>query len=304
MRRLREGLLAKGDNPKAEMPFLDHLEELRWRILWSLLALIVGLAAGLVLVLYFNVVELLRRPAVDIFGDDFQLSILSPEGNFFILLQLALLVGLILASPVIIYQTWCFFSPALEAREKRAIVPALLLGLVLFLAGVALAYFIVLPLALGFFVNILSDILVPSWTATHYIRFVVRMLLAFGIVFELPVLVLVLSVLGVVTPKFLRTKRRHAFVAILLLASFISPGDMINVTLLMTVPLIALYEFSIFLSVLVWRKREANEQPADSTPPEDSVAAKDGDGAGTDPTPYDHGDPAQGSAPAKPDRRG
>ena len=303
MRRLRDGLLAKSGNPKAEMPFLDHLEELRWRILWSLLALIVGVVAGLILVLYFNVVELLRRPATEIFGESFQLIILSPEGNFIILLQLALLVGLVLASPVLIYQVWCFFSPALEKREKRAIVPALIMGLVLFLAGVALAYFIVLPLALRFFVGILSDILVPSWTATYYLGFVVKMLLAFGIVFELPVVVLVLSVLGVITPQFLRTKRRHAFVAILILASFISPGDMINVTILMTVPLIALYEFGIFLSVLVWRKREEREREADSSPPEDSVAA-DGSTVRADATPYDHGDPAREETPPEPDDGG
>ncbi len=295
MKRLRDGLLARSDNPKAEMPFLDHLEELRWRILWSLLALIVGAVAGLILVVYFNVVELLRRPAVELFGDDFQLIVLSPEGNFIVLLQLALLVGLVLASPVVIYQAWCFFSPALEKSEKKAIIPALYMGLVLFLAGVALAYFI-LPFALKFFVGILSEILVPSWTATHYIGFVVKMLMAFGIVFELPVVILVLSVLRVVTPDFLRTKRRHAFVAILLLASLISPGDMINVTIAMTVPLIVLYEFSILLSVLVWRKREAREareDRADPSPAEHTVAADGGGAPSSDATPYDHGDPAR-----------
>ena len=303
MKRLREGLLARGANPKAEMPFLDHLEELRWRILWSLLAVIVGLVAGLVLILYFDVAEILRRPAMELFGDSFQLIVLTPEGNFIFLLQLALAVGLVLASPVVIYQVWCFFAPALEAREKRAIIPALMMGLVLFILGVALAYFIVLPLALRFFVGILSDLLVPSYTATGYMSFVVRMLLAFGIVFELPVVVLILSVLGVITPKFLRTKRRHAFVAILVLASLISPGDMINVTLMMTVPLIALYEFSILLSVMIWRKRESREEEADPTPPEESVATDEGE-VSADATPYDHGDPAGGDTDLKPDDEG
>ena len=179
-----------------------------------------------------------------------------------------------------------------------------MMGLVLFLAGVALAYVVVLPLALRFFVGILSDILVASWTATDCLGFVVKMLLAFGIVFELPLVVLVLSVLGIVTPDFLRNKRRHAFVAILPLASFISPGDMINVTILMTVPLIALYEFSIFLSVLVWRKRDAGEEEADASPPNGAVAVEDGDEAGTEVTPYNHGDPAGGSAAATPDGDG
>ena len=296
MRRLREGLLARSDNPKAEMPFLDHLEELRWRILWSVLALIVCSVAGLVMVIYFDVVELLISPAIRVLGEDFKLIYLAPEAPFFLLLQLALAAGLVMASPVVIYQAWCFFAPALEDHEKRTIFPALLMGLVLFVAGVAMAYFIALPLALRFFSGILTNILTPEIAATPYFGFVVKLLLAFGILFELPVVVLVLSVLGVITPNFLRNKRRHAIVVILLLASILSPGDMINVTIVMTVPLIALYEFSIFLSVLVWRKRETRTQEADPSPPDDAVAADDGAV-----TPYNHGDPAGGSAPAKPD---
>ena len=123
MRRLREGLLARGDNPKAEMPFLDHLEELRWRILWTLLAVIACAVIGLFLVIYYDVVELLIRPANQLYGDDFELIYLAPEAPFFLLLRLALSVGLVLASPVVVYQAWCFFSPALEAREKRESFP-------------------------------------------------------------------------------------------------------------------------------------------------------------------------------------
>jgi len=168
MKRLREGLLGKGDNPKAEMPFLDHLEELRWRILWSLLALVICAVVGLVLVLYFDVVSLLVRPAVRLFGDDFRLLTLAPETQIIVLLQLALLVGLVLASPVIVYQTWAFFSPALEDHERRAMVPSLIMGLVLFLGGVALAYFIVLPRSLRFLAGLLIQYLEPSWTANYY----------------------------------------------------------------------------------------------------------------------------------------
>jgi len=113
---------------------------------------------------------------------------------------------------------------------------------------------------------------------------VIKLLLAFGIVFELPVVVLLLSVLGLITPRFLRSKRRHAIVAILILASFLSPGDLINVTILMMIPLVALYEFSIFLSVLMWRRRDAKTEQADAEPPEESVET----------SPYGHGDPARG----------
>ena len=204
---------------------------------------------------------------------------------------------------------WRFFGPALENHEKRALIPAFVMGLVLFLAGVALAYFVVLPLSLRFLAGILPDIFSPDWTATGYLGFVVKLLLAFGIVFELPVVVLLLSVLGVITPEFLRNKRRHAVVAILLLASFLSPGDMINVTVLMTVPLLALYEFSIWLCVLTWRRRRREMRKAEAAngddPPDDppndppsSSAHPPPDGSAPEapaaqPTPYDYGDPAR-----------
>lgn len=299
MSRLRDGILARGANPKAEMPFLDHLEELRWRILWSLLAVIIGAAIGLGVVHYFEVIELLIAPAREIFGEEYRLIYLAPTGGFFLYLQVSLTVGFLLAFPIIAYHIWGFFSPALEKREKRAIVPALYMGLVLFLIGVALAYFFALPITLRFLVGFQTGSLLASYTAPGYIGFVVKLLLAFGIVFELPVVVLVLSVLGVVTPKFLRTKRRHALVGMLVVASLISPGDAINVTIILMVPLMALYEFSILLSVMVWRKRDRAEE-ADPTPPEDSVATDDS-AVEDDTTPYGHGDPAQGDTDLKPD---
>ncbi len=301
MRRLREGLLARGNNPRAEMPFLDHLEELRWRILWSLLAVIVGALAGLFLVLYFDVAHLLMQPAREIFGPDFQLDTLAPQSSFFVLLQLTLVVGVVIASPLVLYQVWGFFSPALEKHEKRALVPALVLGLVLFVLGVAMGYFIALPITLEFFVGLLSDILQPAWTANFYFSFVVQLLVVFGLIFELPVVVLLLSVLGLITPAFLRSKRRHAIVALLVLASVLSPGDVILLTVLMTVPLILLYEFGILLSALTWRKRDRAADEADAgeemDAPEDSVAAAPAEGPGetatSDPTPYSYGDPAR-----------
>ena len=304
MDRLRDGLLARmRNNPKAEMPFLDHLEELRWRILWSLLALFVGTGIGMILVLYFDVFSLLVAPARDLYGEDYKLINLSPPGPIFVFLHLSLTSGLVLAAPVIFYQIWSFLAPALDKHEKRAIVPALYMGLVLFLAGVALAYYFALPLSLRFFDVFLNDVLEENWTATNYIKFVVQLHLAFGIVFELPVVVLVLSALGLVTPKFLRSKRRHAIVGLLLLACMLSPGDLIQVSVLMMVPLIGLYELSIFLSALVWRKRRERERGRkvdESPPPSDSVAADDPGAVKPDATPYDHGDPA-GTASSDPE---
>lgn len=311
MKRLREGLLARvKDNPKAEMPFLDHLEEMRWRILWSLLALVVGFGAGIFVVLYFDAMTILLSPGQEILGEDWLPQALGPNENFFFILKVAIWIGIVLASPTLVYQAWQFLSPALEKHEKRAIVPSLYLGLVLFIAGVAMAYFIVLPFYLRFMVGIGTEIMTQGWTGNLYFGEVIKLLLAVGFIFELPVVILVLSALGIVTPRFLRTKRRHAIVGSTILASLISPGDALTITAFMVAPIFLLYEFSIFLSVLVWRKRDAREGEAEAAgAPEEALAVRDAgppEGAAPAPTPYDHGDPArQGGAagPATPGPR-
>lgn len=274
MKRLREGLLAGGKrlNPKAEMPFLDHLEELRRRMLWSLLAVAVCFGIGLAAVHYLDVTRFLVEPGQELFGPEWRLVYLAPADSFFIFLKISLTAGLVLASPLIIYHAWAFLAPALEKHEKRTLAPALFMGLVLFLTGVALAYFIALPLSLRIFTRFMADVMEPNWTATGYIGHVVKLLLGFGIVFELPVLVMILSVLGLVTPAFLRAKRRHAIVVVTVVASLLSPGDMVQVTVLMMVPLVLLYEFSILLSALMWRRRERHVRSVGGEPAAESVA--------------------------------
>ena len=257
-------------NPSGEMPFLDHLEELRWRILWSLLAIAIGAVAGFLLVHYANIAEVLLLPYQGIFGEEQRLLNLRPTDAFFITIKLGILAGLILVFPIIVYQIWSFLSPALKKAEKRVIVPALYMGLVLFALGVLMAYYIALPISLEFLIGFQTEIMVPSWTAQHYFGFAIQLLVAFGVIFELPVLVMILSVLGLVTPAFLRSKRRHAILLITVLAALISPGDVIMVTVLMMVPLIILYEFSILLSVMIYRKREERIAAA-ADPPTDSV---------------------------------
>ena len=238
-----------------EMPFLDHLEELRWRLLWSLLAVFVCVGIGFFLVMRFDLLGILIEPIRPFLGDT-RLKFLSPTDPFFVTLKLGILVGLVLASPVVVYQIWAFLSPALKASERRAIVPSLYLGVVLFAIGVAMAYLIVLPVTLQFTMGFQTAALEQAITIDAYLAVVTRLLLAFGGVFELPVVILILSALGLVTPEFLASKRRHAVVGITILAAVITPGDVITVTLLMMAPLFLLYEFSIFLSRLVTRGRE------------------------------------------------
>jgi sec-independent protein translocase protein TatC len=249
-----------GRNP-GEMPFLDHLEELRWRALWSLLAVVAGAIVGFILVDRMEAMTLLIRP-IEPFLEGGKLKYLSPTDPFFVTLKLSLIAGLVLASPIVIYQIWAFLAPALLPSEKRVIVPALYMGVVLFLVGVVMSYKIVLPMTLKFTMGFQTEFLEQSIVIGPYMAMVTRLLLAFGIVFELPVVILILSALGLVTPEFLASKRRHAVAAITILAAVLTPGDVITVTIMMMAPLVLLYELSILLSRLVYRRRRLAETAA------------------------------------------
>jgi len=263
------------------MPFLEHLEELRWRILWSVLSITVGAVVGFALVYYYNVLELLIAPVRAAADDpDLKLIYLSPADSFFVTLRLAIYAGLLMAFPIVTYQIWSFLSPALDKHEKRAIVPALYLGLLLFMAGVAMAYFVALPITLEFFEKFQTASLEPTLEINQTLGYIVKLLLGFGFVFELPIVIMVLSALGLVTPEFLRTKRRHAIVLITVLASFITPGDVITLTISMMIPLVLLYELSIVLSAGIYRGRRRRERESEREyeasldPPVGSVEAE------------------------------
>lgn len=236
------------------MPFLDHLEELRWRLIKSIAAIVIGFIIGFLIVSRFNVLELLIDPIRPVIGQA-KLKYLSPGDPFFITLGLALTVGALIAFPIIVSQLWGFISPALLPREKRAIVPALYMGLVLFLCGVALGYYLVLPMTLRFFMGFQTASLEQSIVIGPYIGLVVKILLAFGLLFELPVVVLVLSALGLVTSKFLSEKRRYAIAGIAFVAAIATPGDAVSLTVFMMGPLIILYEMSILIARLMERRR-------------------------------------------------
>jgi sec-independent protein translocase protein TatC len=181
-----------------EMPFLDHLEELRSRILRSL-AVVVGCGLGLWLVQRFQLVTLLKEPIAPYLTGG-KLVVTSPTEPVMIVLKLGLLVGLVLASPVILWQTWAFLAPALYAREKRALVPSLFIGLVLFLTGAAIAYEFVVPQALRVLFSFQSEAIAPFITYDAYFGFILQITLALGLSFELPLVIIILSWLGVVGP--------------------------------------------------------------------------------------------------------
>jgi len=259
-------------NARGEMPFLDHLEELRWRIFKSAAALFVSTIVGFLLVHYLGVTEILVRPIAPYLGSqDGRLAAFSPMEPFLLEIKLSIIVGILIAFPVLVSQIWAFFAPALEPGERRVIIPSLYLGLVLFAVGVTMAY-LLLPFSLRILLTQFSaDYVNMVIGANIYLGFVVKFLVGFGIIFELPVVIMILTAFGLVTPTFLREKRRFAIVGITILAAFISPGDVVIITIAMMGPMILLYEFSIFLSAAVYRRREDENRILADGPPEGAV---------------------------------
>lgn len=249
----------------AEMPFLEHLEELRRRLIWILLALGVSAVVGVVAVSELNVLGWLQRP-IQPYLEGGRLAFTSPTEPISITFKLGFLLGLVLASPVIVAQLWAFLSPALYTSERRVIVPALIAAMLLFLGGVALGYLVALPLGLRFLLTFQTQALLPWITVGEYLKFAIRVVLAFGVIFELPIVILILSALGIVTPAMLRHYRRHAILVLALVAAILTPADLVSM-LIMLAPLVLLYEASVWVAVLVTRGRERRlaDEPAHTT---------------------------------------
>lgn len=246
----------------AEMPFLDHLEELRGRLIWVAVSVLLLSVAGFFIVSEFDVIGLLKRP-IDPLVPEGMLLFTSPTEPMTVTLKLSFVVGVLMGMPIIVYHTWAFLSPALFEREKKMIIPALVGGFILFMLGVAMAYFLVLPLGLRFLLGFQTESLAPIITIGEYLKFATRLILAFGVIFELPLVSLLLSWLGLIDANTLRRFRRHAIVGVAVLSSILTPAD-VGTMLMMMGPLIVLYEISIFLVAVVGRRRshEAEEESA------------------------------------------
>jgi sec-independent protein translocase protein TatC len=238
----------------AEMPFLDHLEELRWRIIWSLAALVVGVVAAFFLVMKLNLLTWMQGPMLP-YLHGHRLVYTHPGDGFSILMQTAIIVGFVIALPVILYQVYAFLSPALYRHEKRIVMPVIFGAVALFIAGAALAWYFVLPMTLKFLSGLGDEAFDQMITVSEYFGFVTSMVLAMGAVFELPIAVLLLSALGLVTPQFLARFRRHAIIGSYVVAAIITPGDLFVTSVALMIPLYLLYEMSIILSYIVYRKR-------------------------------------------------
>jgi sec-independent protein translocase protein TatC len=242
------------------MPFLEHLEELRWRIIWSLTALLVGCVLGFFLVDRFDVLGLLKRPIAPLLTQSSgKLLFTSPTQPILITFKLALVAGILIASPVVVWQVWAFLRPALYPRERRLIVPVTLSGVVLFLGGVTLAYVWVLPLALKVLWGFQRESIEPFITVDAYFGFATMVVLAFGAIFELPLVLLLLVYFRLVSAAFLRRHRRWAVVLNGVVSAMLTPADVVSMVLMM-IPVQLFYELSIVAAEVLERRRARAER--------------------------------------------
>jgi sec-independent protein translocase protein TatC len=239
---------------EAKGSLVDHLNDLRKRLLHAIL----GVAAGMAAVGYFS--ERLFRwvmlPVIrSLPQNQQQLHYTSYVEPFMVYLKVALYGGIFASAPYALWQVWLFLAPALYRRERRLVVPFLAAGTSLFYAGAAFCYFVVMPAAFPALAAIAGDDMTPVLTMTEQLSLVLAMLLGFGVVFEVPVVIAFLSMIGVVSAEFLARYRRHAIVVNVALAALLTPtGDPFNLAL-MAVPMIVFYEIGILLARVLGKKR-------------------------------------------------
>jgi sec-independent protein translocase protein TatC len=233
-----------------EMSFLDHIEELRWRIIYALIGIVLFTIVAWIFI--DPLVDfVLLKPARDA---NASLQNLRPFGQLFLYVQVAIIVGIVASLPNIFYQLWQFIAPALRKRERKYILWIVFFSTFCFLAGIAFAYFVMLPLAMKFAAQFGSEAIKNEFSIEEYMSIIISVMLAAGVVFELPMISFFLSKLGILTPLFMRKYRRHAIVIILILSAILTPGADPVSQVILAVPLVLLYEISIFISKLSSKK--------------------------------------------------
>jgi sec-independent protein translocase protein TatC len=240
-----------------KMPFMEHLGELRTRIMRALVGVLVGTVAGFAV--SERLVDYLARPIKDT-GNT--LVFLAVTEAFWTQMKVAVIAGLFLAAPVILWQVWAFVAPGLHKHERKYAAPFVIIGSLMFAAGGAFSLKIVTPYAISFLLSYSRPGLTPMISIGSYIDFLLKFTLAFGLVFELPLAITLLSRMGLVTPKTLARNRKYAVLGAFVAAAILTPTpDMFNQTL-MAGPLIILYEIGIVAARLFGRHRPAAAAPA------------------------------------------
>lgn len=240
-----------------KQPFLSHLEELRKRLITCAIAV----GAGFICCYAFSerLFYFLIKPLKAQMPEGDRLIFTNLPEMFITHLKIALIVGILLMSPFIFYQLWMFIAPGLYQQEKKYVVPFVFFSTILFLGGAFFGYFVVFPFGFKFFLGFADDYVQALPSVKQYFSFAIKLLFAFGLVFELPVVMYFLTKIGIVTPDFLKKNRKYAILLTFVVAAILTPPDVIS-QVMMAVPLILLYEISIVIARVAVKKKPAKEQ--------------------------------------------
>ena len=243
--------------PDKKLPLTAHLEELRKRLIYSFVS--IGVAFGISYAYIKEIVEILMRPLVRALPAGSTLVFTAVPEAFLTYLKAALLAGVFFSFPFILYQIWAFVSPGLYEREKKYIYPYLFVSTIFFVAGALFCYLIVFPVVFRFFLSFATKDIRPLPAIKEYLTFTIKLLLAFGLLFQWPALILFLSRMGVVSSKTLAKNRKYAILGIFVAAAVLTPPDLVS-QLLLAGPLLVMYEGSIWMAKFLGKKEEEDKK--------------------------------------------
>lgn len=250
---------------ESKMPFLEHLSELRMRILWSLLAVVILFVPAY----YFSteIFDFLMRPIIANLPEGSSLIFTRPAEGFTTYLKVSVFVALIAAVPFMLYQIWKFVAPALYQHEKMIIIPFILFGTIFFLLGAAFCYYVAAPKAFNFLLNEYSSQYVKAFPSIkEALSFLMGLMIGFGIVFEFPLVIFVLARIGIVNSGWLRQKRKYAILLSAVAAAILTPTTDAISMMFMFIPIIIFYELGILVAWMFGKKREPSDSAEDQTP--------------------------------------
>jgi sec-independent protein translocase protein TatC len=237
-----------------KLPIHDHLEEFRWRLIKCVIAVAVGFVATYAF--KERIFQFLVSPLVKVLPENSFLIYTSLPEAFITYLKVAFFAGLVLSTPVIFYQIWKFVMPGLYENERRYVLPFMLVATMFFVSGVSFAYYVVFPYGFQFFLGFQTEHIAAMPAMKDYLGLVMKLMLAFGITFELPVIMYFLAMMGIVNPGMLKRNRKYAILIVFVVAAILTPPDVISQTML-AIPLLVLYEVSIWVTHFVRKKKEA-----------------------------------------------
>lgn len=230
------------------LTLVEHLDELRKRIIIIAASILLGTILSYSFI--DIMVEYIVKPSKGL-----EFIYLSPPELFLSYIKISVLSGLILSSPIILLQIWLFVKPGLEKTEKRYLLIAMFMGIIFFAIGASFSYFTIIPISIDFFIKLSVQDVAPLFSFDKYLSFVISLLLSFGLVFELPMLIILLTQLNLINARILKKYRKIIILVIFVVAAVLTPPDVISQTLL-ALPMLFLYELSIWAAVIIGKKKD------------------------------------------------